>query len=93
MSHAGLIPGDEARSLLRVDARAGPERRTWRHERDEEPAMTTIPMTTRQMTTRPTTRGATGHGTTARAATAARFLGHFAAALVGVAFLGRDLEH
>ncbi|MEV8442985.1 hypothetical protein AB0425_36870 [Actinosynnema sp. NPDC051121] len=27
------------------------------------------------------------------AATAARFLGHFLAALVGVAFLGRDLEH
>ncbi|MFD1151976.1 hypothetical protein [Saccharothrix hoggarensis] len=25
--------------------------------------------------------------------TSARFLGHFLAALVGVAFLGRDLEH
>ncbi|MER5263113.1 hypothetical protein ABTZ99_13690 [Actinosynnema sp. NPDC002837] len=25
--------------------------------------------------------------------TAARFVGHFLAALVGVAFLGRDLEH
>ena len=29
----------------------------------------------------------------APAVTAVRFLGHFLAALVGVAFLGRDLEH
>ncbi|MFD7657455.1 hypothetical protein ACFV4N_26055 [Actinosynnema sp. NPDC059797] len=30
---------------------------------------------------------------TAATTTAVRFVGHFAAALLGVAFLGRDLEH
>ena len=50
--------------------------------------MTTITMT-------PTT-GAVARpvaGVVTPVATAARFVGHFLAALVGVAILGRDLEH
>ena len=50
--------------------------------------MTTITMTS--------TTGAVGEpvtGAVTPVVTAARFLGHFLAALVGVAFLGRDLEH
>ena len=46
-------------------------------------------MTTVTMTPRTSTPAVT----TTPVATAARFLGHFLAALVGVAFLGRDLEH
>lgn len=45
--------------------------------------MTTIGMTTTTTTTR----------VPAAVTTAARFVGHFLAALVGVTFLGRDLEH
>ncbi|MEU4743739.1 hypothetical protein AB0G02_25200 [Actinosynnema sp. NPDC023658] len=42
-----------------------------------------------------TTRAVTGEAAKASqvATTAVRFVGHFLAALVGVAFLGRDLEH
>ena len=45
------------------------------------------------MTTITMTAGATATRAPAAVATAARFLGHFLAALVGVTFLGRDLEH
>ncbi|MCE6994872.1 hypothetical protein LZG04_08650 [Saccharothrix sp. S26] len=50
--------------------------------------MTTITMTaTTGAVTRPVA------GAAVPVLTAARFLGHFLAALVGVTFLGRDLEH
>ncbi|XVS62503.1 hypothetical protein ACQPYE_30155 [Actinosynnema sp. CA-299493] len=48
------------------------------------------------MTTITTTSGAVAEpvaGVVTPVVTAARFVGHFLAALVGVAFLGRDLEH
>ncbi|WP_179118212.1 hypothetical protein [Saccharothrix sp. ALI-22-I] len=49
--------------------------------------MTAITMTTTTAATR------VPAVVTTTATTTARFLGHFLAALVGVTFLGRDLEH
>jgi hypothetical protein len=54
--------------------------------------MTTMTMTsTPRAVTHPTAGAA--NAVKPVVTTAARFVGHFLAAVVGVAFLGRDLEH